>query len=330
MLTFEYNYKNSFIMKKILLSLVLLTGIMGNAQTVLLDEGFETYTNFAITGIGTWQTLDLDGLNTYTGGGPVVGGTTIPGWTANWTNAGAPMAFQIFNLSASNATNNLTVVTGVDEEIRNFTPHAGQKTAVSWAGVPTATATANNDWLISPPVTLGTGGNQLSLWVKALSPAFVENYKVGVYIGSGTPTTAANFTIISGASPSIAPYAAWQQATHNLDAYSGQTIRIGIQYMSSDKYMLLVDDVKITTGTLSTNDVSSKTKTSISPNPTKGEINIKTDKKIKSSSILDMSGKSVMNTSSEKVDISSLAKGIYLIKVEFADGSSTTEKVIKE
>lgn len=330
MLTFEYNYKNSFIMKKTLLSLLLLTGIMGSAQTVLLDDGFETYTNFAITGIGTWQTLDLDGLPTYTGGGPVVGNSTVPGWTANWTNAGAPMAFQIFNPSASNATNNLTAVTGVDEEIRNFTPHGGQKTAVSWAAVVTSTVTANNDWLISPPVTLGTGGNQLSLWVKALSSDYVENYKIGVYVGSGTPNAAANFTIISGASPSVAPYAAWQQVTRSLDAYSGQTIRIGIQYMSDNRYMFMVDDVKITTGTLATNEASSKTKTSISPNPTKGEINIKTDKKIKSSSILDMSGKSVMNTSSEKVDISSLPKGIYLIKVDFADGSSTTEKVIKE
>ena len=317
-------------MKKTLLSLVLLTGIFGNAQTVLLDEGFESYTNFAITSIGTWQTLDLDGLPTYTGGGPVIGGSPAPGWTANWTNAGAPMAFQIFNPSASNATNNLTSVPGVDEEIRNFTPHGGQKAAVSWAAVPTASITANNDWLISPPVALGAGGNQLSLWVKALTPTFVENYKIGVYVGSGTPTSAANFTIISGTTPLAAPYSAWQQVTRNLDSYNGQTIRIGIQYMSSDKYMFMVDDVKITTGTLSTNEVSSKIKTSIYPNPTKSVVEVKTDKKIKSVSIYDISGKSLLKTSSTKADLSSFSKGTYLMQVEFADGTSSTEKVIKD
>ncbi|MBK1894596.1 T9SS-dependent choice-of-anchor J family protein [Chryseobacterium paridis] len=317
-------------MKKTLLSLVLLTSVMGTAQTVLLDEGFESYTNFAITGIGSWQTLDLDGLPTYTGGGPVIGGSTVPTWTANWPNRGAAMAFQIFNPSASNATNNLTPIPGVDEEVRNFTPHGGQKMAVSWAAVVTPTITANNDWLVSPPITLGAGGNQLSLWVKALSPDYVENYKIGVYIGSGTPTSAANFTIISGASPSVAPYAAWQQVTQSLDTYSGQTIRIGIQYMSDNRYMFMVDDVKVTTGTLSTSEVSSKTQTSIYPNPTKGEIEIKTDKKIKSVSIFDVSGRSVLKTTSAKPNLSSFSKGTYLMQVEFADGTSSTEKVIKE
>lgn len=321
-------------MKKLLLSLSLLfTGAATQAQTVLLNEGFESYTNFAITGFGSWQTLDLDGLPTYTGGGPVINNATT--WSSNWANAGQPMAFQIFNLSASNATNNLTVAPGVDEEIRNFTAHGGQKTAVSWAAVPSTTggATANNDWLISPPITLGAGNNLLSLWVKALSPSptYTESYKIGVYVGTGTPTSSSNFTIISGTSALVAPYAAWQQVTRTLDTYSGQTIRIGIQYASADQYMFMVDDIRVTTGSLATNEASSKVKTAnIYPNPTKGEINIKTDKKIKSSAVLDFSGKSVLKSTSDKVDISSLPKGAYLVQVEFADGTATTEKVIKE
>jgi hypothetical protein len=31
---------------------------------------------------------------------------------------------------------------------------------------------ANNDWLITPAVTLGASSNVLTFWVKALSPAF--------------------------------------------------------------------------------------------------------------------------------------------------------------
>lgn len=315
-------------MKRLLLSLTVFTASLTSAQTVLLDESFESYADFSITGFGSWQTLDLDLLDTYTGGGPVINGSTS--WTASWNNAGDPMAFQIFNLSTSNATNNITATTGVDEEIRNFSAHTGQKVAASWAGVPTAAATANNDWLISPVVTLGANNNTLTLWVKALSPAYVERYKIGVYTGTGTPTTASNFTIIStNASGVIAP-TTWQQVTYNLDAYSGQNIRIGIQYMSADKYMFMVDDVKITTGVLSTNETTSKSKTTIYPNPTKGEVNIKTDKKIKSSAIYDLSGKVVSQTNSEKINIGSFAKGTYLLKVEFADGSTQTEKIIKD
>ncbi|MBL1221811.1 T9SS type A sorting domain-containing protein [Chryseobacterium sp. L7] len=321
-------------MKKILFSLsLILTGATTHAQTVLLDEGFESYTNFAISGFGNWRTLDLDGLNTYTGGGPVIGGTTSPSWTANWTNRGAAMAFQIFNLSASNATNNATS-TAADEEIRNFSPHAGQKCAVSWAGVPSTTggATANNDWLITPAVTLGTSANILTFWVKALSPSFTESYKVGVYTGSGNPTAAANFTIVSSPTTLTAPFAAWQQVTINLDAYAGQTIRVGFQYMSSDQYMFMLDDVKITaTGVLATNEVSSKAKTTnFYPNPTKGEINIKTDKKVKVISVMDMSGKTVAKTESEKADISALPKGTYIIKAEFNDNTSAVEKIVKQ
>ncbi|PKF75274.1 T9SS type A sorting domain-containing protein [Chryseobacterium sp. PMSZPI] len=69
---------------------------------------------------------------------------------------------------------------------------------------------------------------------------------------------------------------------------------------------------------------------SIYPNPTNGEINIKTDKKIRTASIFDLSGKIITQTESERADISSLPKGTYLMKVEFSDGSSTTEKLIKK
>ncbi|WP_159745879.1 MULTISPECIES: T9SS type A sorting domain-containing protein [Chryseobacterium] len=69
---------------------------------------------------------------------------------------------------------------------------------------------------------------------------------------------------------------------------------------------------------------------SIYPNPTKGEVNIKTDKKIKSTTVLDLSGKVLTTGSSETVNLSAFTKGTYLVKVEFSDGSSKTEKIIKD
>ncbi|WP_347218240.1 choice-of-anchor J domain-containing protein [Chryseobacterium sp.] len=319
-------------MKKIILSLSLVWSTFAYSQTVLLNESFESYPNFIVTGIGNWLTLDLDGANTYYGGGPVVDGETDPGWSPDWDNSSSPKAFQIFNPSATNATNNLTSITGVDEEIRDFTPHTGQKYAAAWAASSQIGTITNNDWLITPPVTLGTNSNTLTFWVKALSPDYSEEYTVGVYTGSGNPTSGSNFTTISGPAVLSATYASWQLVTLNLDTYAGQTIRVGFNYKATNKYMLMLDDVKITAmGTLATNEISkTKANTAIYPNPTKGEVNIKTDKKIKSTSVIDMSGKTLNRTESGNTDISSLPKGTYLMKVEFADGTATTEKIIKQ
>lgn len=84
--------------------------------------------------------------------------------------------------------------------------------------------------------------------------------------------------------------------------------------------------------TLSTGEVKNMIKHAISiyPNPTKGEITIRADKKIKKTSVLDMSGKTVTTNDSGNADISSLPKGTYLLKADFSDGTSTTEKVIKQ
>lgn len=66
------------------------------------------------------------------------------------------------------------------------------------------------------------------------------------------------------------------------------------------------------------------------PNPAEKEINIKSDKKIKYSRILDLSGKSVLSFTSGSADLSQLPKGNYIIQTEFKDGSSSSKKIIKE
>ncbi|RXM39881.1 hypothetical protein BOQ62_09105 [Chryseobacterium sp. CH21] len=120
----------------------------------------------------------------------------------------------------------------------------------------------------------------------------------------------------------------------SLTSYIGQAnVKIRFQYVANDADAVSIDDVQvIANGTLGTNETT-KTRTnnlSIYPNPTKGEVNIKVDKKIKSTSVIDLSGKIIRINNSGSTDISSLSKGTYLLKVDFADGTSTTEKVIKQ
>jgi len=306
-------------MKKFLLPAFLFLGLAANAQVTLFQDGFESYENFTISNFGNWMLNDGDGGNTYIGGI-----TTQPG-TQPWPNAYSPMAYQIFNPSAAGVQN------GHDGENSNFDPHGGQKYAAAWASDPASAPNGNNDWLISPSITLGASGNNLSFWVKSLATDYgLEKYKVLIYTGTAAPTSTSQFVPISGSTAKTAPFT-WTQDTYNLDAYSNQTVRFAINYVSKDDYMLMVDDVLVTTNSLGTSDVQSNKSVKVSPNPSTGVFNIKSSKKITNTQVVSVDGKSVSSTkSTENVDITNLPKGVYILNVTFEDGTSTTEKLIKK
>ncbi|MFA5418423.1 MAG: T9SS type A sorting domain-containing protein, partial [Bacteroidales bacterium] len=54
-----------------------------------------------------------------------------------------------------------------------------------------------------------------------------------------------DFTIISAGSYVEAPVANWTEFTYDLSAYAGQNVYVGIQCVSNDAFILLVDDVTI-------------------------------------------------------------------------------------
>ncbi|WP_265426861.1 T9SS type A sorting domain-containing protein [Chryseobacterium sp. YIM B08800] len=283
-------------MKKILLSLGILSCLSINAQT-LLSENFE--------------------------------GATFPptGWTTTNTNASRQ-----WNLS----TVNFPGTTAQDIEIRDhFTITGNNSASIDWI---TQTNTAN---LSSPSFSL----------VGAASPVLKFNVVVGwsYMIDSDAGDLIAQVSTNGGTSWTTL----WDEDTESgftddgdgdedtdlyntvavqksLSAYIGQAdVRIRFQYVGANADAVAVDDVQVLASTLSTKEAS-KSKTTIYPNPTKGEVNIKTDKKIKSTTVLDLSGKVLTVGSSETVNLSAFTKGTYLIKVEFADGSSKTEKIIKD
>jgi hypothetical protein len=173
-------------------------------------DGFETYPNFALT-FAPWTLVDVDLSATY-------GMTGI-----TWANAYAPMAYMIFNPSA-------TV-----PPVTDFATHSGAKMAACFA----STTPPNNDWLITPQVTIAAG-DVVKFWAKSYTAQYgLERFKVGV---STTGTTPANFTIISGATYVEAPVD-WTEYTYALSAYAGQQVRIGIQCLSNDAFIFGIDDV---------------------------------------------------------------------------------------
>lgn len=318
-------------MKKLLLTLTLLISFSGFSQITLFEDSFEEYEDFTIDNFGSWNGLDLDILNTYTGGLPE-GGTP-------WANSGDPQAFMVFNPTAAGVTDENSACTA-STETRAFAARTGLKYAACWAGVPNSnnqTATANNDWLISPVIQLGTG-NVLSFWVKNLSNCYGnERYKVAIYVGSGTPQSASDFTIIGGNPTAYsASYPNWTTRIVNIPAsYNEQFVRLAIQCVSADAYMLLVDDFKVTATSMSVNDAFSS-KFSMYPNPATTVVSISNLDKIAvdTVSVTDLNGR-IMKTQqlggveTADIPVSELASGIYFINITTEQGVAT-KKFIKK
>jgi hypothetical protein len=312
-------------MKKLLLSFLMIGAISSNAQTTIFEDSFETYIDFSISDFGSWGVIDVDLLNTYIGG--------LPEGTDPWENASGPQAFMIFNPTAAGVTN---AATGTD--LRNFDPRTGLKVAACWAGVPAAPVTANNDWLISPPVTLGSTGNVLSFWAKSLSSSYgLERYRVAIFVGTGNPTPA-QFVYLAGSPVALtAPYPAWEErviSSTQLNPYNGQTVRFGIQCVSPDAYMFMVDDFKVTTTGLSVNESLAK-KFSAYPNPANSVVNISNNDNVVFSNVTinDINGRTVKtmkvnNLTEVQLDVNELSAGVYFMNIT-TDSGIAVKKFIK-
>ena len=217
-------------MKKILFSLFVTAALCSTetmkAQTVLFEDSFETYTDFAIANVGSWTLTDVDLKTTYG-----FTGVTFP-------NTQLAKSFQVFN--STTTTPPLT-----PSATSNWTANTGQKVMVCFAA---DSAPWNNDWLISPQVQLTAGlGATVSFFGKGCDATYgLEKFKVLV---STTGTATADFTAISPLITTPAT-AAWSQYTYDLNAYSGQQIYIAIQCTSDDQFGFAVDDFKVITNPL--------------------------------------------------------------------------------
>ena len=298
-------------MKKItLLFFTLLIFNINNAQTNLFFDDFESYTDFAISGVGSWTLLDEDGLNTYG-----FTGVTFP-------ESGAAKSFQVFN--STTTTDPLTASAASDWEGYNSV-----KGMACFAAVPNA-GNVNDDWLISPQITLAASGNSLSFWYKGCDVNFSnEMFTVGI---STTDTMPGSFTIISANPESVPPNdITWREFTFDLSAYDNQAIYIGIHCISNDQFGFMVDDFSVDTS-LSIDQFDLNTFTH-NYNKTLKTLNIESSSMaITSIQVFSILGQSVMSrqlsSTIESIDVSSLNDGVYLAKI-YVEGNFKTIKFIK-
>lgn len=302
-------------MKKTLLLGLMLLGVnnLAFSQTVLFEDSFETYDDFAIANVGSWTLTDVDLKNTYGFNG------------ITFLNSGVAKSFQVFN---STTTTPPIAPTATSD----WTAKTGNKSMVCFAAS-TPAPSLNNDWLISPQITLGESGNLLTFYAKSCDATYgAEKFKVGI---STTGTAPANFTVISaGTFVTTNPPLVWTQYDFDLDAYANQPIYISINCVSDDQFGFAVDDFKVTTtATASAQDFFADN-FSMYPNPARNELNlsVKNGLAINEIKVFDLNGRTVKSVQSGfeseiQINVSDLTTGVYMIDIKTEEGTATSKFV---
>jgi len=262
----------------------------------LVTDGFETYPDFAVA-FAPWVNVDVDLSTTYT----ITGVTFLHG--------GEAMAYIVFNPASTTPP-----ITSA-----SYTPHGGNKFAACFAG----TTPPNNDWLISQQFNNIGQNASVSFWAKSVTDAYgLERFKVGISSGGTAP---ANFTtFLSGATYIQAPID-WTQYTYPIPAsYVGQSCRIGIQCVSNDAFVFMVDDFIMDLGTTSNVDpvtpVVATVLNSNFPNPFNPETTISYAVKGTSSVTVE-----IYNTKGQRVKTlvnETKAEGNYNVKWDGTDNNN--------
>jgi hypothetical protein len=196
--------------------------INGNQIKLSWNPGFaddmENHEDFIIENIGNYTLIDLDSTQTY---GAV---------NFDFPNEKYTGSYIVFNPSA--ATPAVTQSA--------WDPYSGDKYLACFAANPLYGG-SNNDWLITPQVTV-VPGMRFSFRAKSVTDEYgLERFKVGV---STTDTEVSSFTFLTGTDYMEAP-AAWTQYTYDLNSYVGEQIYLAINCVSDDTWVFLVDDIYI-------------------------------------------------------------------------------------
>jgi len=253
-----------------------------------MDGGFETNVNdFDLTFSG-WTQHDVDESATY-------GFQDI-----DFTNSGYTGSFIAFN-----PANTVAPMEGTEIQ-----PHNGNRFGACFS----ATAPPNDDWLITPQSEEITASGELKMYVKTYADDWgLERYTVNI---STTGTAIEDFTKISTGEYVEAPVEEWTEVTYDLSAYAGEQIYVGIQCVTNDAFIFMVDDIEINEF-VSIND-NSKNQVSVYPNPANNVLTIENAQGA-AVSVFNMLGQELLHTTvkdnMQTLNVSELPEGTYVVRI---------------
>jgi hypothetical protein len=152
-----------------------------------------------------------------------------------------PSDWQLFNVDGRTPAASVAYVNEAWEVRDDFANDVTNCAAFSTSWY--SPAGAADDWMWSPAVSVPSSGASLQWSAIAYDPAYRDGYEVRVKTGAmPTPANQATSTIVFS---TAAEEATWTQHTFDLAAYAGQNVYLGFRNNSVDKFLLLVDDVRV-------------------------------------------------------------------------------------
>ncbi|HET8838329.1 MAG TPA: choice-of-anchor J domain-containing protein [Flavobacteriaceae bacterium] len=183
-----------------------------------------------------------------------------------------------------------------------------------------------DDYLISPAIDLTSATSATLQWdAKAQDAAFPDGYEVLV---STSGTDIADFTDVLFSIP--AETSTYSTRTEDLSTYLGQTIHIAWRNNSTDKFILIVDDISVS-GNLGIQENQIAGFEHFYDNAT-NMLNLKANEALSQIELYNILGQQVLSeklsSNEEAVNLSALNTGVYLANVE-VNGKRATFKVVK-
>lgn len=186
-------------------------------------DSFEDYDAFSIKNVGNWTMIDGDKTATIR--------ITLTGMsTLSYPNAGAKMAFQVFN----------TVQSGIP--FASWNPHTGRQMLAAFKCASPdqgKTEIANNDWIISPE--LSGQAQTISFYAKTGMGGGYTPEEFEILYSSTTKDTTAFVKI--GNTHQLYNAQSWQEIRENLPEGARW---FALRYVSNNKFAMLLDDITYT------------------------------------------------------------------------------------
>lgn len=246
--------------------------------------------------------------------------TTFP-WTEDFESETFPGCWTIIDKDGDGHNWQRT------KEVR---PHSGDACAISFSyDLDNSAVLYPENYLITPALQMPSTNYDvtLSYWIvnEDLGSGYHDTYEVWV---STTGTAPADFTnkLITET-----PNAAWTEKTFELNDYCGQTIYIAFLHNSPDKFAIKLDDVTVSKSPIVGIDSQTAEAINIYPNPVKDVLHIESPVTIQDISIHNIGGSLINRPQNigNKINLSYLPQGLYLLKITTENGS-IIRKIVKQ
>lgn len=213
--------------------------------------------------------------------------------------------------------NNLGTNTG--GHISNSTTITGSNTLYLWTSGSTYVA-----YVALPAMsTLQSGNYRLKFDAKA-SVSANGILQIGYLDTSGNFAELTTFSVPT--SGTVYPF------SFDLPALPAGVSQLALKNPGTPANSLSIDNLSYELKTLATSEVAKKDPLKIYPNPFSDVIHISDIEKVKSISVVDVSGRMVRNVEkvSSELNLSELQMGVYILDVQYKDGTRASHKIIKK